>query len=174
MPNCGVATQDLARMVRTIYQQLSPAEVHGQLDRVVEQLREPFPQVARTAGRTPQAGHPWPSRPSQWPNWQIAVGVQQPAGTAEPGDKPLPSEPCPRKQDVVYHLSRNRGVGAAAWWARCKALSSHLTNGPRARRYLTIPQRRRQRGTADAQYAETQRPRIQHQIYPMRLRFYTY
>ena len=31
---------------RTIYQQLSPAEVHGQLDRVVEQLREPFPQVA--------------------------------------------------------------------------------------------------------------------------------
>ena len=33
-------------MVRTIYQQLSPAEVHGQLDRVVEQLREPFAQVA--------------------------------------------------------------------------------------------------------------------------------
>ena len=32
--------------VRTIYQQLSPAEVHGQLDRVVEQLREPFAQVA--------------------------------------------------------------------------------------------------------------------------------
>ena len=27
-------------------QQLSPAEVHGQLDRVVEQLREPFAQVA--------------------------------------------------------------------------------------------------------------------------------
>ena len=33
-------------MVRTIYQQLSPAEVHGQLDRVVEQLREAFAQVA--------------------------------------------------------------------------------------------------------------------------------
>ena len=33
-------------MVRTIYQQLSPVEVHGQLDRVVEQLLEPFPQVA--------------------------------------------------------------------------------------------------------------------------------
>ena len=33
-------------MVRTIYQQLSPAEVHAQLDRVVEQLRESFPQVA--------------------------------------------------------------------------------------------------------------------------------
>ena len=33
-------------MVRTIYQQLSPVEVHGQLDRVMEQLLEPFPQVA--------------------------------------------------------------------------------------------------------------------------------
>ena len=33
-------------MVPTIYQQLSPAEVHGQLDRVVEQLLEPFAHVA--------------------------------------------------------------------------------------------------------------------------------
>ena len=33
-------------MVRTIYQQLSPEEVHAQLERVVEQLREPFPQAA--------------------------------------------------------------------------------------------------------------------------------
>ena len=30
----------------TIYQQLSPAEVRGQLERVVEQLLDPFPQVA--------------------------------------------------------------------------------------------------------------------------------
>ena len=40
------AQPGVATIVRTIYQQLSPAEVHGQLDRVVEQLREPFPQVA--------------------------------------------------------------------------------------------------------------------------------
>ena len=40
------AQSGVATMVRTIYQQLSPAEVHAQLDRVVEQLREPFPQVA--------------------------------------------------------------------------------------------------------------------------------
>ena len=40
------AQPGVATMVRTIYQQLSPAEVHGQLDRMVEQLREPFPQVA--------------------------------------------------------------------------------------------------------------------------------
>ncbi len=33
-------------MVPTIHRQLSPAEVHGQLDRVVEQLREPFARVA--------------------------------------------------------------------------------------------------------------------------------
>ena len=39
-------------MVRTIYQQLSPAEVHGQLDRVVEQLREPFPWVAELLADT--------------------------------------------------------------------------------------------------------------------------
>ena len=31
---------------RSTQKQLSPAEVHGQLDRVVEQLREPFLQVA--------------------------------------------------------------------------------------------------------------------------------
>ena len=52
-------------MVRTIYQQLSPAEVHGQLDRVVEQLREPFPQVAELlADAAPDL---LASRPSQWP-----------------------------------------------------------------------------------------------------------
>ena len=52
-------------MVRTIYQQLSPAEVHGQLDRVVEQLREAFAQVAKLlADAAPDilAG-----TPSQWP-----------------------------------------------------------------------------------------------------------
>ena len=59
------AQPGVATMVRTIYQQLSPAEVHGQLDRVVEQLREPFPQVAN-CWRTPRRTL-WPSRPSQWP-----------------------------------------------------------------------------------------------------------
>ena len=33
-------------MVRTIYQQTTPGEVHVQLDRVAAQLREPFPTVA--------------------------------------------------------------------------------------------------------------------------------
>ena len=54
-----------SRMVRTIYQQLSPAEVHGQLDRVVEQLREPFAQVAELlADAAPDI---LAARPSQWP-----------------------------------------------------------------------------------------------------------
>ena len=36
----------VAAMVRTIYQQPSPDEVHAQLDRVTDQLRNRFPQVA--------------------------------------------------------------------------------------------------------------------------------
>ena len=37
----------VAAMVRTIYQQLSPEEVHAQADRVIAQLREHFPQAAQ-------------------------------------------------------------------------------------------------------------------------------
>ena len=36
----------VATMVRTIYQQPSPQEVHAQLERVIAQLQDPFPQVA--------------------------------------------------------------------------------------------------------------------------------
>ena len=73
------AQPGVATMVRTIYQQLSPAEVHGQLDRVVEQLREPFPQVAEL-WRTP-AGHPGLS---QWPTGRSCANNPQ---VSEPGDK---------------------------------------------------------------------------------------
>ena len=34
-------------MVRTIYKQLSPEEVHAQADRVIVQLQEHFPQAAQ-------------------------------------------------------------------------------------------------------------------------------
>ena len=99
-------------MVRTIYQQLSPAEVHGQLDRVVEQLRELFAQVAELLAE--------------------AV-VQQPAGTAEPGD-PSPQS-LPPKGDVVgifpNRLSARRLVGAV--------LAEQHDEWAEARRYLTIP-----------------------------------
>ena len=59
------AQPGVATMVRTIYQQLSPAEVHGQLDRVVEQLRGPLPRWPN-CWRMPRRTS-WPSRPSQWP-----------------------------------------------------------------------------------------------------------
>ena len=36
----------VATMVRTIYQQPSPQEVHAQLERVIAQVQDPFPQVA--------------------------------------------------------------------------------------------------------------------------------
>ena len=40
----------VANMVRTIYQQPSPQEVHAQLERVIAQLQDPFPQVASRLG----------------------------------------------------------------------------------------------------------------------------
>ena len=40
----------VATMVRTIYQQPSPQEVHAQLERVIAQLQDPFPQVVSRLG----------------------------------------------------------------------------------------------------------------------------
>ena len=79
------AQPGVATMVRTIYQQLSPAEVHGQLDRVVEQLREPFPQVAELLADAAPDILAFTAFPVA--HWQ-KLWVQQPAGTAEPGDPP--------------------------------------------------------------------------------------
>ena len=119
-----------SRMVRTIYQQLSPAEVHGQLDRVVEQLREPLCPGGRTAGGCcagPPGLHGLPSGPL------AEAVVQQPAGTAEPGDKAPQS--LPPKGDVVgifpNRLSARRLVGAV--------LAEQHDEWAEARRYLTIP-----------------------------------
>ena len=119
-----------SRMVRTSYQQLSPAEVHGQLDRVVEQLREPFAQVAELLADA-CAGHPGlhglPSGPL------AEAVVQQPAGTAEPGDQAPQS--LPPKGDVVgifpNRLSARRLGGAV--------LAEQHDEWAEARRYLTIP-----------------------------------
>ena len=131
-------------MVRTIYQQLSPAEVHGQLDRVVEQLREPFAQVAELLADA-RAGHPGlhglPSGPL------AEAVVQQPAGTAEPGDKAPQS--LPPKGDVVgifpNRLSARRLVGAV--------LAEQHDEWAEARRYLTIPNAAGNEALPDAQYA---------------------
>ena len=121
------AQPGVATMVRTIYQQLSPAEVHGQLDRVVEQLREPPCPGGRTAGGR-RAGH---SGLHGLPSGPLAEAVvQQPAGTAEPGD-------TKRRRTDVVGIFPNR-QSARGWWARC--WPSSMTNGPKpAWRYLTIP-----------------------------------
>ena len=77
LPSAGIALGDhygavvgrgwpgVAGMVRTIYQQLSPEEVHAQADRVVAQLREHFPRPPRY-WRTPYPIS-WPSPPSLCP-----------------------------------------------------------------------------------------------------------
>ena len=118
------AQPGVATMVRTIYQQLSPAEVHGQLDRVVEQLREPFPQVAELlAGAAPDilafTAFPvahwqklWSNNPQERLNREIR-----------------------RRTDVVgifpNRLSARRLVGAV--------LAEQHDEWAEARRYLTIP-----------------------------------
>ena len=120
-------------MVRTIYQQLSPAEVHGQLDRVVEQLREPFAQVAELlADAAPDllAFTAFPAFPVA--HWQ-KLWSNKPAGTAEPGDTAPQS--LPPKGDVVgifpNRLSARRLVGAV--------LAEQHDEWAETRRYLTIP-----------------------------------
>ena len=116
------AQPGVATMVRTIYQQLSPAEVHGQLDRVVEQLREPFAQVAElladaapdilafTAFPVAHWQKLWSNNPQERLNREIRR-----------------RRACPRKGTwwAFSPTGRRRG----AWWARC--WPSNTTNGPK-------------------------------------------
>ena len=109
-------------MVRTIYQQLSPAEVHGQLDRVVEQLREPFPQVAElladaapdilafTAFPVAHWQKLWSNNPQERLNREIRR-----------------RRACPRKG--TWWAFSPTGYRRGAWWARC--WPSNTTNGPK-------------------------------------------
>ena len=57
------AQPGVATMVRTIYLQISPEEAHAQLDGVVEQFREPFPEESAML-ETP-APTSWPSPASR-------------------------------------------------------------------------------------------------------------
>ncbi len=107
-------------MVRTIYQQLSPAEVHGQLDRVVEQLREPFPQVAElladaapdllafTAFPVAHWQKLWSNNPQERLNREIRR-----------------RRACPRKG--TWWASSQTGCRRGVWWARC--WPSSMTSG---------------------------------------------
>ena len=85
----GVAT-----MVRTIYKQLSPEEVHAQADRVIAQLQEHFPQAA-----PPQAD--WRTLcPTSWPSPPFRYRTGRSSG------------PTTRWND-----STRRSAGAPTWWA---------------------------------------------------------
>ena len=111
-----------SRMVRTIYQQLSPAEVHGQLDRVVEQLREPFPQVAElladaapdilafTAFPVAHWQKLWSNNPQERLNREIRR-----------------RRACPRKG--TWWAFSPTGCRRGVCWARC--WPSNTTNGPK-------------------------------------------
>ena len=117
-------------MVRTIYQQLSPAEVHGQLDRVVEQLREAFPQVAELlAGAAPDilacTAFPvahwqklWSNNPPERLNREIRR-----------------RRACPRKG--TWWASSPTGCRRGAWWDA--VLAEQHDEWAEARCYLTIP-----------------------------------
>ena len=131
-------------MVRTIYQQLSPAEVHGQLDRVVEQLREPFPQVAElladaapdilafTAFPVAHWQKLWSNNPQERLNREIRRRRACCPERGRGGHFPQP---------VIGAAPGGRGAGRATRrMGRSPPLPHH-------------PQRRRQRGTAGAQYA---------------------
>ena len=74
----------VATMVRTIYQQPSPDEVHAQLDRVTDQLQNRFPQVASLldeAGPDVLAFSNFPLAPLE------EDLVQQPTGASQQGDQ---------------------------------------------------------------------------------------
>ena len=109
-------------MVRTIYQQLSPAEVHAQLDRVVEQLREPFAQVAELlADAAPDilafmafpVAH-WQKLWSNNPQERLNREIRR-------------RRACPRKG--TWWASSPTGCRRGGWWARC--WRSSMTNGPK-------------------------------------------
>ena len=108
----------VATMVRTIYQQPSPQEVHAQLERVIAQLQDPFPQVA---SRLDEAG-------------PDILGLLQSS---------LPSTGGRSGLTTLWRVSTRRSDAAPMWWASsltgqpCVAWSapswlSSTTNGPSA------------------------------------------
>ena len=113
-----------SRMVRTIYQQLSPAEVHGQLDRVVEQLREPFAQVAELLAD---------AAPDILAFTAFPVAHWQKLWSNNPQERLNREIRC--RSDVVgifpNRLSARRLLGAV--------LAEQHDEWAEARRYLTIP-----------------------------------
>ena len=101
----------VATMIRTIYQQPSPEEVHAQHQRVVAQLEERFPEAA---GRLEEAG-PDILAFTAFPvaHWKQVV-VEQPAGAAEQGDQAPHGRGGHLPESGRRPAPRRRGVGRAA------------------------------------------------------------
>ena len=96
----------VATMVRTIYQQPSPQEVHAQLERVIAQLQDPFPQdpspgpapACQARARSPLD---WTRLdPTSWPS---------PASHSPTGRRSGPTTP--------WSVSTRRYGAAPMWWA---------------------------------------------------------
>ena len=78
----------VAIMVRTIYKQLSPEEVHAQGDRVIANCKNAFPRRPSASGGLADA-LPDILAFTAFPGSSLAEAlVQQPAGTPEQGDPP--------------------------------------------------------------------------------------
>ena len=118
----GVATQDLLAWCAPSTSNCLPPRSHGQLDRVVEQLREPFPQVAElladaapdllacTAFPVAHWQKLWSNNPQERLNREIRR-----------------RRACPRKG--TWWASSPTGRRRGAWWVRC--WPSNTTNGPK-------------------------------------------
>ena len=101
----------VATMIRTIYQQPSPEEVHAQHQRVVAQLEERFPEAA---GRLEEAG-PDNLGLHRLPRGPLEAGVvEQPAGAAEQGDQAPHGRGGHLPESGRRPAPRRRGVGRAA------------------------------------------------------------
>ncbi len=105
----------VATMVRTIYKQLSPEEVHAQAQRVIAQLQEHFPQADwQTLSRTS-----WPSPPSRYLIGRSSGPTARWNGST--------------RRSVVamtWWASSPTGRRLGVWWARC--WPSSMTNGSKA------------------------------------------
>ena len=101
----------VATMIRTIYQQPSPEEVHAQHQRVVAQLEERFPEAA---GRLEEAG-PDIVAFTAFPRSPLEAGVvEQPAGAGEQGDQAPHGRGGHLPESGRRPAPRRRGVGRTA------------------------------------------------------------
>ena len=120
---------DVATMVRTIYKQLSPGEVHAHADRVITQLQEHFPQAAPPQGDRQM---PFPTfSPSPLSRYLIGRSCG-----------PTTLRNASTRRSVVAPTgwtSSPTGPRPGAWWASASGgLAEQHHEWAEGRRYLTF------------------------------------